>query len=90
MYAGHFSSVFLRITLQKGEYMKLCPTPVDAPRRELSVHSLDFAVALLVLRQINFVRLHRMSNPTVYSWIAHYLQVGTSLGQRHNLVRFQI
>ena len=27
---------------------------------------------------------------TVYSWIAHELQVGTSLGRRHNLVRFQI
>ena len=25
-----------------------------------------------------------------YNWIAHQLQVGTSLGRRHNLVRFQI
>ena len=25
-----------------------------------------------------------------YSWIAHELQVGTSLERRHNLVRFQI
>ena len=26
----------------------------------------------------------------MYSWIAHELQVGTPLGRRHNLVRFQI
>ena len=25
-----------------------------------------------------------------YSWIAHQLQVGTSLGRRHNLAQFQI
>ena len=25
-----------------------------------------------------------------YNWIAHELKVGTSLGRRHNLVRFQI
>ena len=28
--------------------------------------------------------------PSAYNWIAHELQVGTSLGRRHNLVRFQI
>ena len=27
---------------------------------------------------------------TTYSWIARQLQVGTSLGRRHNLVEFQI
>ena len=31
-----------------------------------------------------------LGSPFGYSWIAHELQVGTSLGRRHNLVRFQI
>ena len=31
-----------------------------------------------------------MYSLNVHSWIPHELQVGTSLGRRHNLVRFQI
>ena len=50
-----------------------------------------FAVVTMILQNktpSDFVK--PQFSLTVYSWIERELQVGTSLGRRHNLVRFQI
>ena len=47
--------IILRITLQKRKYV-FCTPPMDAPRREFFIRKyIQFVVALLVSRQINFL-----------------------------------